>query len=54
MNSFEVRWILMDKSNFTPNLMAAGLNFLALINCIDTNSNLFFYRVYPSITIRQF
>ena len=31
----------MGKSNFTPNLMAAELNFaLALIDCIDTN-NLF-------------
>ena len=44
----------MDKSNFTPNLMAAELNFLTLIECIDTNNNLFFYRVDPSITIRQF
>ena len=33
---------VMDKSNFTPNLMAAELHFLALIECIDTNNNLFF------------
>ena len=45
---------VMDKSNFTPNLMATELHFLALIDCIDTKNNLFFFRVDPSITIRQF
>ena len=44
----------MDKSDFTPNLMAAELHFLALIECIDTKNDLFFYSVDPSITIRQF